>query len=192
MLEQGYRGRAGNSYIEEKACVESFCFNPLPGIGRHCAADSHADRLFLPASGPVIFATDGTYLSRFCDQPLLDVTSENQAAVCVTAGGDAIGLVGDRTSPPPASPMCSRWPRVRPTETAGLAALLRRAEHALAKNNSRRSVQHAGDPQCAAADPQRPESVGTRCRSQPLPVFSRRCLFRPAGSAVEDPGPTAD
>lgn len=50
-----------------------------------------------PASGPVgIFATDGTYLSRFCDQPLLDVTSENQAAVCVTAGGDAIGLVGDR------------------------------------------------------------------------------------------------
>ncbi len=42
-------------------------------------------------------ATDGAYLARLCGVPQLEVKNENQAAVCVTAQGDAIGLVGDRT-----------------------------------------------------------------------------------------------
>src|SRR4029079_14534805 len=42
-------------------------------------------------------ATAGAYLARLCGVPQLEVKNENQAAVCVTAQGDAIGLVGDRT-----------------------------------------------------------------------------------------------
>jgi hypothetical protein len=50
------------------------------------------------ASAPAgLFATDGEYLSKLCEQPQLAVKSESQAAVCVTADGHAIGMVGDRT-----------------------------------------------------------------------------------------------
>lgn len=47
-----------------------------------------------PSAG--MSAKDGKYLSNLCDQPRLEVNSENEAAVCVTVGGDAIGIVGDR------------------------------------------------------------------------------------------------
>jgi hypothetical protein len=40
-------------------------------------------------------ATDGAYLATLCGVPELEVKNENQAAVCVTPQGHAIGLVGD-------------------------------------------------------------------------------------------------
>jgi hypothetical protein len=46
------------------------------------------------SSGPS-FATDGDFLSKLCGSPQLKVENQKQAAVCVTAGGDAFGLVGD-------------------------------------------------------------------------------------------------
>ena len=42
-------------------------------------------------------APDGAYLAKLCGAPQLGVKNENEAAVCVTAQGDAIGLVGDKT-----------------------------------------------------------------------------------------------
>ena len=48
------------------------------------------------APGAGSFASDGQYLSKLCDQPQLEVKNAEQAAVCVTADGHAIGIVGDR------------------------------------------------------------------------------------------------
>ena len=42
-------------------------------------------------------ATDGEYLATLCGEPRLAVRNAQQSAVCVTAEGDAISLVGDRT-----------------------------------------------------------------------------------------------
>ncbi|WP_418770078.1 hypothetical protein [Mycobacterium neumannii] len=43
------------------------------------------------------FATDGNFLSELCGPPQLRVENGNQAAVCLTKDGDAIGIVGDPT-----------------------------------------------------------------------------------------------
>ena len=45
----------------------------------------------------VTAAPDGEYLSDLCDQPQLEVQNPDQAAVCVTPEGDALGIVGDST-----------------------------------------------------------------------------------------------
>jgi hypothetical protein len=51
-----------------------------------------------PAPSPgQAFATDGEYLARLCESPQLKVKNGNQAAVCLTKEGDAIGMVGDPT-----------------------------------------------------------------------------------------------
>lgn len=51
-----------------------------------------------PPSPPAdSFAADGEYLASLCGLPQLAVKNAKQAAVCVTAEGNAIGMVGDRT-----------------------------------------------------------------------------------------------
>jgi len=42
-------------------------------------------------------ATDGEYLAKLCGEPRLEMRNARQSAVCVTAEGDAVSLVGDRT-----------------------------------------------------------------------------------------------
>ena len=54
-------------------------------------SDSEAD------SGPVPAPVNGQYASELCDLPQLEVRTADQAAVCVTTEGDAVGVVGDST-----------------------------------------------------------------------------------------------